>query len=293
MNVFEHLRRARRLEPLNGAVRATLGHARLRAHVPGAFWKRWPVFGDFDVPVEGTPGFRFRSWGEPLGKKLFWRGAEGFEPGTADVFVRLARGTRHVVDVGAYTGYYTLLALTAEPGLKVHAFEPVAALRRCLGVNLALNDARERVEVVAGAVAEQSGPTAFFEMEDELMPSSSLVASFGQATRREVRVDAHSLDDYVAARRLRGVGLVKVDVEGAEDAALRGARQLLAEQRPAVICEVLETPSLSALAALLTEARYRALRIGPGGLTEVDKLVPDPMRRDRNFLFLPEERPAP
>ena len=46
------------------------------------------------------------------------------------------------------------------------------------------------------------------------------------------------LDTYAADHDLSGVSLVKVDIEGHEVAALEGAAELFARQRPALIVEV-------------------------------------------------------
>jgi FkbM family methyltransferase len=46
-----------------------------------------------------------------------------------------------------------------------------------------------------------------------------------------------SIDDYRARERLK-IGLIQLDIEGAEHAALQGARATLAEDRPHVVFEV-------------------------------------------------------
>lgn len=46
------------------------------------------------------------------------------------------------------------------------------------------------------------------------------------------------LDDFVAANQLPPPSWIKIDIEGLELPALRGAEQLLRMHRPTVICEI-------------------------------------------------------
>ncbi len=73
---------------------------------------------------------------------------------------------------------------------------------------------------------------------------------------------------------LQDVGVVKIDVEGAELEVLTSMRQLLRDQRPIVCCEVLPSYSESnrervqrqgALAAILHESAYGILRVTSEG----------------------------
>jgi hypothetical protein len=60
-----------------------------------------------------------------------------------------------------------------------------------------------------------------------------------QATK-QVIVDTTSLDAYLAHKQIDRVHLVKIDTEGGEADAFRGARRLLSRLRPLIICEVLD-----------------------------------------------------
>ena len=54
-----------------------------------------------------------------------------------------------------------------------------------------------------------------------------------------VEVAVTTLDEYAAAKGITRVDVLKVDIEGGEPAALRGAGQLLAERRlTTIVCEM-------------------------------------------------------
>ena len=73
-------------------------------------------------------------------------------------------------------------------------------------------------------------------------------------------VQSIALDDL--AERERPPALIKLDVEGAEGRVLKGARRLLAETRPTIICELHNEQARADVLALLAE--YRVVELdGP------------------------------
>lgn len=267
-----------------------------REKVPDAVWKRCPVFGEFRVTLNGDSGFVYQARGEPLGKVLFWRGLDSFEPGSAAVFTALARDAKVFIDVGAYSGLYTLLATTVNRACKVCCFEPVPALRAWLYGNLELNGVEDRVRIVAAAASERpEGTVDFHVSSNAYSPGSSLLRDFGREQRRVVSVPTLSLDRYVMQENLTGVDLIKIDTEGAELQVLQGALELLKAQRPAVLCEILEDGRghLEGIERLLRDVGYAHAHVTEAGLVRRPRLVPDPARRLRNFLLWPEGRALP
>ena len=91
------------------------------------------------------------------------------------------------------------------------------------------------------ATGASSGRSKFyFFPQTALPPSSSLAASFAQfAGVRECEVGVTSLDDFIRQQSIARVDLIKIDTETTEPEVLRGARELLARDRPHIICEVL------------------------------------------------------
>jgi FkbM family methyltransferase len=141
-------------------------------------------------------------------------------------------------DVGAHYGWMSLVGCRCV-GVKgrVVAFEPAAALVQCLEYNKRLNRLGQ-MEIVVKAVADEDGRTVplyvvnrgesfLNSLVDHAMESAD---ESGTARKSSVKVETVTLDGFCAARGLRP-DLVKIDVEGTELLALRGARRLLEDGR--------------------------------------------------------------
>ena len=148
------------------------------------------------------------------------------------IFAQAIRPGDVVADVGAYRGTYTLVA-AARVGArgKIIAFEPTAANADLIAENVKLNRFQDRVHVENLAVSDRSGVTAFYTDTD------SSTNSFwpGATGSDQVSVRTTSLDEYFADQQLPRV--VKIDVEGAELAVLRGAHNILASSA-VIVCEL-------------------------------------------------------
>ena len=124
-----------------------------------------------------------------------------------------------VVEGGAHLGFVTVhAARAAGPDGRVIAFEPNVPIHDVLRENLAANGVHDRVDVRPQALGEAPGVASFFASGD----TSSFFKAEAGAVPGEVEVVRG--DDVVAG----SVDVIKLDVEGAELAALRGMERLTA-----------------------------------------------------------------
>ncbi|MCS7025771.1 MAG: FkbM family methyltransferase [Bryobacteraceae bacterium] len=135
-----------------------------------------------------------------------------------------------VYDVGAQSGYHTLLAsrLVGRSG-RVYAFEPLPRNYEMLVKHLSLNEIFN-VEPVRAAVSDTDGELCFD-------PGPGFMA--GRLSEQgTLRVRSVTLDHFLSSQdRIRPPDVIKIDVEGAELRVLRGARQMLAQWRPTVLLD--------------------------------------------------------
>jgi FkbM family methyltransferase len=135
----------------------------------------------------------------------------------------------NIVDVGAYVGDSSLLFSKLTSG-KVYAFEPIEAHFKLLNKTVALNKLTNVVPVKLGLGAKN------YETEIVLQGAgSSLVLK--KSCREVEKIEIRSLDDFISENKLQ-VGLIKVDIEGAERDFLKGAEKTIRAQRPILIISI-------------------------------------------------------
>ncbi len=146
-----------------------------------------------------------------------------------------------MVDGGAHDGVVAKRFANKLGNVEIHAFEPNTDLLPQLLANLANIPG----SINPLALAERSGPLTL-NVNASPMTSSILERGemseryFDQVTRqRETRsIEAVSLDDFCVRRGIERIDVLKLDLQGYEAFALRGARQMLARGIAAVFTEI-------------------------------------------------------
>ncbi|HJX41527.1 MAG TPA: FkbM family methyltransferase [Anaerolineales bacterium] len=176
-------------------------------------------------------------------EKDLWLGS--YEPFVLETIARFARPGMTAYDVGAHIGYVTLcLARAVGPQGHVVAFEPLPANQQRLRTNLELNGLSGRVQVVAGAVGEAAGWQLFRPHLSVAMGKLTADAPDEPAAGL-LEVEVIALDEFSAAAGT-SPGLIKMDIEGGEAAALRGARRLMRQAKPVLLLELHEAQAAEA-----------------------------------------------
>ena len=224
------------------------------------------------------------------GRRLY---AYGFCEPAARALRLLARPGDVVLDGGANIGLFTVLAATCVgPEGRVVACEPAPATMALLRENVERN-ALSQVALCEAALADAPGRLVL-----RVFDPGSGFSSFAPADAAgagEVEVDVTTLDD-VAGELLDRVTLVKLDVEGAELRALRGAAGLLAGPRPDFIVELeaehlaRQDSSVADVQALFEDAGYAAFAIARGQRLERLDGSWEPPGPDPNIVVRPAER---
>jgi FkbM family methyltransferase len=227
---------------------------------------------------------------------LFW--AQEAQAGELEIVMReQAAGSPHVyerdsvairrgdvvIDGGAHLGAFTRIALQ-RGAAQVIAFEPQPAILACLRKTFASEIASGQVVLVPKAVWEQTGTLEFHET------GLNFRAVGAGATRPVgsgvvVRAPATTIDETVAALGLSHVDFIKLDIEGSERHALRGARETLSRFKPNLaVCVYHRPDDAEAIPAAVREARNDyAVVFGPlplGGRSAPGALVFFPRNQD-------------
>jgi FkbM family methyltransferase len=170
-------------------------------------------------------------WIISSGYSQYWMG--NYEPEITEKFVKYAKRSKVIYDIGAHIGYYTLLASKfTEPGGKIFAFEPLPENIQKLQRHVEIND-RSNVVIIEKAVSFKTGETIFTNSGNNVANTiceNSPMFQFGKT----IEVNTTSLDDLLLTGFVLPPQLIKMDIEGAEFDALRGAEILLRKHHPTI-----------------------------------------------------------
>lgn len=130
-----------------------------------------------------------------------------------------------VIDGGANVGDYAAKVRARLPDAQIHCFEPTPRLFQDISRRFADDN---KITCHEQALSDSDGKVAFRITEDQY--SSSLLEQtdrLATVPEQVVAVQSTALDTWAANRTIRRPALLKLDVEGNELAALRGAQKLL------------------------------------------------------------------
>ena len=126
-------------------------------------------------------------------------------------------------DVGANVGVYTILA-AKNAGADVVSIEPIPSTFRSLQRNVAANNVVGQVKLECLGASESAGTLLFTASEDSV--NHVVKKAEDRAGREVIELPVRPLDELLDGRR---PALLKIDVEGFEWPALKGASQLLSD----------------------------------------------------------------
>jgi FkbM family methyltransferase len=219
-----------------------------------------------------APGYRPLplAWGlsiladptKPIGRSIWTTGI--YDLAVSEVFARLVQPGDIVVDAGANIGYMTLLAATVsgESGTVI-SFEPHPELFIVLQQNVAMASRSRpiaRMLLRNTALGDRTGQADLilpegFSCDDGL----AYIRRDGLPGSRSIPVGMETLDEAVGARP---IAVLKLDVEGHELQALRGAKRALESRRIRHIVFEDHQGRGSAVVRFLESFGYRVYSIG-------------------------------
>jgi len=205
----------------------------------------------------------------------------------ADLVRRLVEPGGVFWDIGANIGYFSLAAAAAlENSGQIVAFEPGRVAYERLLDNISLNPFTN-IQTFQLAAADSEGEAVLYLAGDIADSSASLYPAGKEPGGRQV-CRTVSLDKFLVEQGLRPPDFLKIDVEGAELAVLKGAAGILADFRPLLLVEMEEKnlqaagASKAAIQELLGGYGYRAAHLRKGRWRLIDDVAE---ARGRNIFW--------
>jgi FkbM family methyltransferase len=222
-------------------------------------------------------------------KQLYW--GHGRLPGAAEaqaleIVVRLSRTADAFLDVGAYTGLFSIATARSNANLRVHAFEILPAAAELLAANVKRNGLDERVEIHREAIGGPDG-----EIVVPTGEGGSAIPSFYSTDMHfddGVHVPMRSLDSVASLLEPTARVTMKIDVEATEDQVFANGERFIAAHRPTILCEILHGRArVDAIDELLRRHEYHRYLVREHDVRPSPSVIPD--ERFRDWLFTPSD----
>ena len=207
-----------------------------KLRIINSLWR--PAVGDRTQRVATLKHGRFQmacDLSEMLQRQFYFFGTYFLEEDILSCWEAMAKDAKVVLDVGANAGIYSLAALAIQPDATVHAFEPTPEIAARLRATAKLNGL-DRLYVHEAAVSSKNGAAILKRFRGDLgtnegmnFISEDLADSDGES------VQTVCLDQFCRDLSIDHVDLLKLDVQGHEHSALKGAEHLIKAGRVGVI----------------------------------------------------------
>ena len=252
------------------------------------FYRDMKFYGEFNVSLTPTIGFKLYHQYSTIENEIFWKGiGNSWEDDTVWIFIELAKTSDVIFDIGANTGVYSLISKSLNPQAKVYAFEPVQRTFKRLEKNIAINNFDVTVEQIA--LSNKSGKQVFYDSLIEHQQSSSLSADKLKNTDWntdeivEYEIETITLDDYIERNGIKKIDLMKIDVEMHEPEVIEGFKKYLDVFKPYMVIEVLEDGIAEKLNAVFANNNYRLFHLDKDTLEPKEKI--EVVRYKWNYLI--------
>lgn len=195
------------------------------------------------IEAEGKIGFPVVIVGGPFGSTMYLHGKDEsltphlakqpyWESWITSWVTRELVDAVNFVDVGANCGYYSAVAMGSDAN--VIAIEANPQYQDLLYLTSFDSEwDMSRFFVLEVAISDEYG-TAYLHVPESLHGGASLYGDNGNT----IEVPMRRMDDYINHSGFReGKTVVKLDIEGAEEAWFRGASAFLSKYRPTIVME--------------------------------------------------------
>lgn len=179
--------------------------------------------------------------------KGYWWHGRNREKETIDKFYKLIDSDDTVIEVGGHIGYFSIIysSLVGDAG-KLYVFEPGENNLNYTESNL---NVLKNTVLIKKAVSESNGVVEFY-LENLSGQNNSIIKDYhllegniklsglNNVKVKTVKIPSITLDTFVKGLVENRVSFIKIDIEGAELLALKGAINIMRSNKPNIMVEV-------------------------------------------------------
>lgn len=230
--------------------------------------KRFNRFLKIEDSIAGKPFRLFFREDSFMEKVILEKGLYGeWEKESLKIWAHLSKQANVILDIGANTGIFSMLAQNNNPAAKIIAIEPVGVNFEVLSKNISRNNFPILTEQVA--LSDKKGKAKMFMLKDRLNYMTSVNDDRyadaphvkGDYEVVEIEVPIMPFSEIVSRHSLQKIDLIKIDVEGHEIAVLNNMLPWLEKYKPHILIEVIGADNALELNKMFGSMGYQYLSI--------------------------------
>jgi FkbM family methyltransferase len=232
--------------------------------------------GIINIPVDDKHSFKIRHYGFQIENSIFWEGLkDGWEKVSIGLWIDLCRKSEVIIDIGANTGVYSLIAKALNADSKVYAFEPVKRVFEKLEANNNLND--YTIKCYQQAISNSNGKAIIYDLPNsDHIYSVTVNKNIHDPSMETIstEIDTITLDTFIDKERLSKIDLIKIDVETHEAEVLEGFKKHLKEFLPTILIEILNDEVGANVQKIVQDMNYLYFNIDENkGIRQVENMA--------------------
>ncbi len=255
--------------------------------------KKRTFFDKFRVRTKDGISFWLYNNAFNLETELFWSGFEksSWEKKTREIWSNLSRHSNVILDIGANTGIFSVIAKANTLKAKVHSFEPQPNVFKVLEKNNRINGFDIYCHQLA--LSNESGELPFYNtgystFEENNTTHGSLNKEWRTEHQHSIMVPVNRLDTFIEKKEIGKVDLIKIDVETMEFEVLRGYGKYLIQHCPIILLEIQNDQIGKDIQTLIDSEVYLFFWIHEEkGLVQVNDLGLNTDQENLNYLLCP------
>lgn len=160
-----------------------------------------------------------------------------YEKATSDMIIEKLPPDGVMLDIGANIGSIAMPVACARPDVRIICAEASHNVFTCLQKNISANKL-ENCVLINSAISEKDGQEVVFFNQDDLFGKGSMAYSKGGSSEK---VKTISIDTLLNELKIPEVNFIKIDIEGYEYFAFKGAEKILQQNNaPDILFEFLD-----------------------------------------------------